>query len=117
MHSRGTLKCLSAIDGQRVCVCAVSNTLFSPTFGLCPNTFIYTIRRVILSNIQGTKTLNRVSSKRLLTEIYSFVHCISSLIGNCLWHLGLLLKLAFLLLCICFLAYSQVCIVFSVYSL
>ncbi|XP_027241865.2 N-acetylneuraminate 9-O-acetyltransferase isoform X1 [Cricetulus griseus] len=27
--------------------------------------------------------------------------------GNCLWHLGLLLKLAFLLLCICFLAYSQ----------
>ncbi|XP_075810036.1 N-acetylneuraminate (7)9-O-acetyltransferase isoform X3 [Microtus pennsylvanicus] len=28
--------------------------------------------------------------------------------GNCLWHLGLLLKLAFLLLCICFLAYSQI---------
>ncbi|XDC74446.1 hypothetical protein R6Z07F_005619 [Ovis aries] len=27
--------------------------------------------------------------------------------GNCLWHFGLLLKLAFLLLCICFLAYSQ----------
>ncbi|KAB1276086.1 N-acetylneuraminate 9-O-acetyltransferase [Camelus dromedarius] len=28
--------------------------------------------------------------------------------GNCFWHFGLLLKLAFLLLCICFLAYSQV---------
>ncbi|XP_047418369.1 N-acetylneuraminate 9-O-acetyltransferase isoform X2 [Sciurus carolinensis] len=27
--------------------------------------------------------------------------------GNCFWHFGLLLKLAFLLLCICFLAYSQ----------
>ncbi|XP_060052201.1 N-acetylneuraminate 9-O-acetyltransferase isoform X2 [Erinaceus europaeus] len=27
--------------------------------------------------------------------------------GNCFWHLGLLLKLAFLLLCIWFLAYSQ----------
>ncbi|XP_036184053.1 N-acetylneuraminate 9-O-acetyltransferase isoform X7 [Myotis myotis] len=27
--------------------------------------------------------------------------------GSCFWHFGLLLKLAFLLLCICFLAYSQ----------
>ncbi|KAM6201123.1 N-acetylneuraminate (7)9-O-acetyltransferase [Rhynchocyon petersi] len=27
--------------------------------------------------------------------------------GNCFWHFGLLLKLAFLLFCICFLAYSQ----------
>nr|XP_034492069.1 N-acetylneuraminate 9-O-acetyltransferase-like [Marmota flaviventris] len=27
--------------------------------------------------------------------------------GNCFWHFGLLLKLGFLLLCICFLAYSQ----------
>ncbi|XP_068950594.1 N-acetylneuraminate 9-O-acetyltransferase [Petaurus breviceps papuanus] len=27
--------------------------------------------------------------------------------GSCFWHLGLLMKLAFLLICICFLAYSQ----------
>ncbi|XP_037692620.1 N-acetylneuraminate 9-O-acetyltransferase [Choloepus didactylus] len=27
--------------------------------------------------------------------------------GNCFWHFGLLMKLAFLLSCICFLAYSQ----------
>ncbi|XP_070225939.1 N-acetylneuraminate (7)9-O-acetyltransferase isoform X3 [Bos mutus] len=32
--------------------------------------------------------------------------------GNCLWHFGLLLKLAFLLLCICFLAYSQTSLMF-----
>lgn len=59
MHSRGTLKCLSAIDGQRVCVCAVSNTLFSPTFGLCPNTFIYTIRKGYFEKHSGYQNIEQ----------------------------------------------------------
>lgn len=118
MHPRGTSKHVSIADTWQACVRSATHCspvphsnpplipFALPLINAPRNIYIYHAR-VILRKMQDTKTVKFVNRNYIVLYVAYF------LLGNCLWHLGLLLKLAFLLLCICFLAYSQVCMVFS----